>query len=145
MANKSPKKLSLGRKPNAETPNDYYRCCKMLLKVCYSYSWKSLFFPLNSQHVLVLWQTGKTDVRVTDIDQKENITLLKKIALINWTAVANAVLTHSELRQGTRPICRYQTEEAGERLAQHLVSWNLGTIWISLSPPVTYVASYPNI
>ena len=49
--------------------------------------------------VLVLWPSGKSDVRVPDIDQKENITLLKNIALINWTAVANAVLTHSELRQ----------------------------------------------
>ena len=48
--------------------------------------------------VLVLWPSGKSDVRVPDIDQKENITLLKNIVLINWTAVANAVLTHSELR-----------------------------------------------
>ena len=47
--------------------------------------------------VLVLWPSGKSDVRVPDIDQKENITLLKNIALINWTAVANAVLTQSEL------------------------------------------------
>ena len=49
--------------------------------------------------VLVLWLSGKADVRMPDIDQKENITLLKNIALINWTAVANAVLTHSGLRQ----------------------------------------------
>ena len=41
MANKTPKKLSLGRKPNAESPNDYCRCCKMSLKVCYRDSWKS--------------------------------------------------------------------------------------------------------
>ena len=45
--------------------------------------------------VLVLWPSGKTDVRVPD--RKENINLLKNIALRNWTAVANAVLTHSEL------------------------------------------------
>ena len=32
-------------------------------------------------------------------DRKENINLLKNIALKNWTAVANAILTHSELRQ----------------------------------------------
>ena len=49
--------------------------------------------------VLVLWPSGKSDVRVPDIDQKENISLLKNIVLINWTAVANAVLTHSELPQ----------------------------------------------
>ena len=47
--------------------------------------------------VLVLWPSGKTDVRVPD--RKENINLLKNIALRKWTAVANAVLTHSELRQ----------------------------------------------
>ena len=47
--------------------------------------------------VLVLWPSGKTDVRVPD--PKENINLLKNIALKNWTAVANAVLTRSELRQ----------------------------------------------
>ena len=49
--------------------------------------------------VLVLCLSGKADIRMPDIDQKENITLLINIALINWTAVANAVLTHSELRQ----------------------------------------------
>ena len=49
--------------------------------------------------VLMLWLSGKADIRMPDIDQKENITLLKNIALINWTAVANAVLTHSELGQ----------------------------------------------
>lgn len=55
--------------------------------------------PEKSTHVkvLVLWLTGKTDVRVPD--RKENINLLKNIALKNWTAVANAILTHSELRQ----------------------------------------------
>ena len=47
--------------------------------------------------VLVLWPSGKTDVRVPD--RKENINLLKNIALKTWTAVANAILTHSELRQ----------------------------------------------
>ena len=41
MANKTLQKLSLGRKPNAESPNDYYRCCKMSLKVCFRDSWKS--------------------------------------------------------------------------------------------------------
>lgn len=49
------------------------------------------------EKVLVLWPSGKTDVRVPD--RKENINLLKNIALKNWTAVANAILTHSELRQ----------------------------------------------
>ena len=55
--------------------------------------------PEQSTHVkvLVLWPSGKTDVRVPD--RKENINLLKNIALRNWSAVANAVLTHSELRQ----------------------------------------------
>ena len=32
-------------------------------------------------------------------DRKENINLLKNIALKNWTAVDNAVLTNSELLQ----------------------------------------------
>ena len=41
MANKTLKKLCLGRKRNAEGPNDYCRCCKMSLKVCYRDSWKS--------------------------------------------------------------------------------------------------------
>ena len=47
--------------------------------------------------ILVLWPSGKTDIRVPD--RKENINPLKNIALKNWTAVANAVLSHSELRQ----------------------------------------------
>ena len=47
--------------------------------------------------VLVLWPSGKTDVRVPD--RKENTDLLKNITLENWTAVANAALTHSELQQ----------------------------------------------
>ena len=33
MANNTPKKLCLGRKPNAESPSDYCRCCKISLKV----------------------------------------------------------------------------------------------------------------
>ena len=33
--------------------------------------------------VLVLWPSGKTDIRVPD--RKENINLLKNIALKNWT------------------------------------------------------------
>ena len=55
--------------------------------------------PEQSTHVkvLVLWPSGKTDIRVPD--RKENINLLKNIALKNFTAVANAVMTHSELRQ----------------------------------------------
>ena len=62
--------------------------------------------------VLVLWPSGKSDVRVPDIYQKENITLLKNIALINWTAVANAVLTHSELRQDIlRAYTKFRTKE----------------------------------
>ena len=246
MANNTPKKLCLGRKPNAESPNDYCRCCKISLKVRYGDTWKScssenLFLPsgkkgfegtvlsgalqsigldaernpslsdrvckpcatkirktsesfrfiasvlnvvnpkfITPSHpevddtdvlprtkrslpnslstperspgqkkipktsqsptkqtrkisarkslgyhfhsnvkenvdallniddiispeqstrvkILVLWPSGKTDIRVPD--RKENINLLKNIALKNWTAVANAVLSHSELRQ----------------------------------------------
>ena len=47
MANNT---LCLGRKPNAESPNDYCRCCKISLKVRYGDTWKScssenLFLP----------------------------------------------------------------------------------------------------
>ena len=50
MANNTPKKLCLGRKPNAESTNDYCRCCKISLKVRYGDTWKScssenLFLP----------------------------------------------------------------------------------------------------
>ena len=43
-----------------------------------------IIFPEQSTRVkvLVLWPSGKTDVRVPDFDQKENINLLKNIALI---------------------------------------------------------------
>ena len=46
---------------------------------------------------VMLWPSSKPDVRVPD--QKENIALLKNIALKNWQVVANAVPKHSELRQ----------------------------------------------
>ena len=50
MANNTLKKLCLGRKPNAKSPNDYCRCCKISLKVRYGDTWKScssenLFLP----------------------------------------------------------------------------------------------------
>lgn len=38
----TPKKKCLGRKPNAENPSDYCRCCKCSLKVRYGDSWKSI-------------------------------------------------------------------------------------------------------
>ena len=43
--------------------------------------------------VLLLWPSGKRDVRVPY--RKESINLLKDITLKNWTVVANAALTHS--------------------------------------------------
>ena len=38
----TPRKVCFGRKPNAENPNDYCRCCKVSFKVQYGDSWKSI-------------------------------------------------------------------------------------------------------
>ena len=45
--------------------------------------------------VLTLWSSGRTDVRAPE--SKEDILLLKNVALKNWQAVANAVFQHEEL------------------------------------------------
>ena len=47
--------------------------------------------------VLILWPNGRTEVRVPG--EKEDILLLKNVALKNWQAVANSVLKHEQLKQ----------------------------------------------
>ena len=53
---------------------------------------------LQSTHVkvLTLWPSGRTDVRAPK--SKEDLLLLKNVALKNWQAVANAVFQHEELK-----------------------------------------------
>ena len=46
--------------------------------------------------VLILWPNGRTEVRVPG--EKEDILLLKNVALKNWQAVANSVLKHEQLK-----------------------------------------------
>lgn len=46
--------------------------------------------------VVILWTNGRPDVRVPE--EKDNILILKNVALKNWQAVANAVLKHKQLK-----------------------------------------------
>ena len=46
--------------------------------------------------VLILWPNGRTEVRVPG--EKEDILLLKNVALKNWQAVANSILKHEQLK-----------------------------------------------
>ena len=45
---------------------------------------------------LILWPSGRTDVRSPE--ERDDILLIKNIALKNWQAVANAVLKHENLK-----------------------------------------------
>ena len=38
----TPKKVRKGKKPSAESPNNYCRCCKAALRILYGSSWKSV-------------------------------------------------------------------------------------------------------
>lgn len=51
---------------------------------------------LTRVKVLTLWPSGRTDVRAPKA--KEDILLLKNVALKNWQAVANAVVKHEKLK-----------------------------------------------
>ena len=46
--------------------------------------------------VVILWTNGRPDVRVPE--EKDNILILKNVALKNWQAVADAVLKHKQLK-----------------------------------------------
>ena len=76
----TPKKVRLGRKPKAENPNDYCRCCKVWFKVRYGDSWRSissenLFLPSNKK--------GLEGTMLSDALQKTGILAEKKACLSN--------------------------------------------------------------